>query len=186
MDIWSFQNFGYICNQISDKTKTMKSMKTRFLMLLAAVLLGGASVMAQSGNGGQERGDVNGDGSVDVFDIVELANIIMNQGKTSEAKKYVYVGQTDPANVTFSSLTSSSAQIIQEVTSKTQIKFELRGSTRDYWYACAPNDLGYEMYDSSGTISAESMDSYTISKDGITYKVWKTAVKSLAIAQTLK
>lgn len=27
------------------------------------------------------RGDVNGDGLVDVFDIVQLANIIMNQGK---------------------------------------------------------------------------------------------------------
>ena len=53
-------------------------MKQKFLMLLAAVLLGSASAFAQSGNNEPLKGDVNGDGKVDVADIVAIIEIIKN------------------------------------------------------------------------------------------------------------
>ena len=46
-------------------------MKTKkFFLLLAAVLLGSVSAMAQSGNNNPLKGDVNEDGVVDVADVV--------------------------------------------------------------------------------------------------------------------
>ncbi len=60
-------------------------------MLLAAVLLSSESVFAQSGNNNPLRGDVNGDGTVDVADITAVIQIIMN---TQE--HYFYLGTIKP------------------------------------------------------------------------------------------
>ena len=74
-------------------------MKTRlFFLLLAAVLLGSVSVKAQSET--PLKGDVNGDGKVDVADIVAVIEIMKNNGGTTETKYYWYVGQTDPSTMT--------------------------------------------------------------------------------------
>jgi hypothetical protein len=51
-------------------------MKTKFFMLLAAVLLS-ASAFAQSGNNGTLKGDVNGDGEVNVSDVNAAISIIL-------------------------------------------------------------------------------------------------------------
>ena len=50
----------------------------KFFMLLAAVLLGSVSAMAQSGNNDPLKGDVNEDGTVDVADIAAIIAIIKN------------------------------------------------------------------------------------------------------------
>lgn len=56
-------------------------MKTRFFfLLLAAVLLGSVSVKAQSET--PLKGDVNGDGKVDVADIVAILEIIKKNSST--------------------------------------------------------------------------------------------------------
>ena len=74
-------------------------MKTRFFfLLLAAVLLGSMSVKAQSGT--PLKGDVNGDGKVDVADIVAVIEIMKNNGGTTETTYYWYVGQTNPLTMT--------------------------------------------------------------------------------------
>lgn len=75
-------------------------MKTRFFfLLLAAVLLGSVSVKAQSET--PLKGDVNGDGKVDVADIVAILEIMKNSGGTTEETTYYwYVGQTDPSTMT--------------------------------------------------------------------------------------
>ena len=63
----------------------------KFFMLLAAVLLGSVSAMAQSGNNSPLVGDVNGDIKVDVADITAVIKIIKN---TQE--HYFYLGTIEP------------------------------------------------------------------------------------------
>lgn len=48
-------------------------------MLLAAVLLSSASVFAQNENTIIQRGDMNGDGNIDISDVVALVNYILNR-----------------------------------------------------------------------------------------------------------
>jgi hypothetical protein len=64
-------------------------MKTKkFLMLLAAVLLSCASAFAQSSNNEPLKGDVNGDGNVDVADIVAILEIMKNGTKELQSIKW--------------------------------------------------------------------------------------------------
>ena len=75
-------------------------MKTKFMMLLAAMLLS-ASAFAQSENNEPLKGDVNGDGKVDVADINEIIKIMKDAGGTAEPTTYYwYVGTTaiNPSN----------------------------------------------------------------------------------------
>lgn len=59
-------------------------MKQKLFMLLAVILLGSASAFAQSGSDTPIKGDVNGDGVVDIADIVAVIDIIKNaQGTTT-------------------------------------------------------------------------------------------------------
>ncbi len=59
-------------------------MKIRFFVLLAAVLLGGASAFAQNGYNEPLKGDVNEDGTVDVADITAIIKIIKDGSGTPE------------------------------------------------------------------------------------------------------
>ena len=74
-------------------------MKQKFLMLLAAVLLGSASAFAQSGNNEPLKGDVNGDGVVDVADIVAVIDV-MAKGEAD----YFYFGTKQPTAANYTSL----------------------------------------------------------------------------------
>ncbi|MDO4994363.1 MAG: hypothetical protein Q4E32_05110 [Bacteroidales bacterium] len=76
-------------------------MKTKkFMMLLAVVLLSGASAFAQSGNE-TLKGDVNEDGVVDVADINAIIEIMKAGGGLIEPPTYYwYVGQTNPSTMT--------------------------------------------------------------------------------------
>ena len=75
-------------------------MKTKIMMLLAAMLLS-ARAFAQSENNEPLKGDVNGDGKVDVADINEIIKIMKEAGGTAgETTYYWYVGQTDPSTMT--------------------------------------------------------------------------------------
>ena len=74
-------------------------MKQKILMLLAAVLLGSASAFAQSGNNGALKGDMNGDGRVDVADITAVVDIVM-KGEAG----YFYLGTTQPTAENYQTL----------------------------------------------------------------------------------
>ena len=63
----------------------------KLFMLLAAVLLSSASAMAQSGNNEPLKGDVNGDGVVNVADIAAVIAIIKNNA-APQSTYYWYVG----------------------------------------------------------------------------------------------
>ena len=73
-------------------------MKTKKLFLMAAMLLMSVCTYAQSET--PLKGDVNGDGKVDVADIVAVIEIMKNNGGTTETKYYWYIGQTDPSTMT--------------------------------------------------------------------------------------
>jgi hypothetical protein len=71
-------------------------MKQKLFMLLAVILLGSASAFAQSGSDTPIKGDVNGDGVVDIADIAAVIDIIKNnQGPTTY---YWYVGHVSESN----------------------------------------------------------------------------------------
>lgn len=72
-------------------------MRTKIFFLLATMLLTSMCAFAQSGNNGTLKGDVNGDGVVDVADINAIIQIMKDGGGTGEETKYYwYVGPTPP------------------------------------------------------------------------------------------
>ena len=64
-------------------------MKQKLLMMLAALMLMGTSAMAQSET---LKGDVNGDGAVDVADIAAEVKIMTNTAKENGTEYYWYIG----------------------------------------------------------------------------------------------
>lgn len=82
-------------------------MKTKkFFMLLAVVLLSGASAFAQS-ESETLKGDVNEDGVVDVADINAVIEIMKAGGGTGEPTVYYfYVGTTKPTSLSQATIVS--------------------------------------------------------------------------------
>lgn len=121
-------------------------MKTRFFfLLLAAVLLGSVSVKAQSET--PLKGDVNGDGKVDVADIVAIIEIMKNNGGTSEKTYYWYAGTVKP--------TESSDVTSAGWTEITTIPTQISANTEmvmppTVWYVAIPHEFGFQAYDSTG------------------------------------
>ena len=52
-------------------------MKTRFFLLLTVFVLNCVHVFAQSENTMIQKGDINGDGIIDISDVVELVNYVL-------------------------------------------------------------------------------------------------------------
>ena len=145
-------------------------MKTKkFFMLLAAVLLSSASAMAQSGNNEPLKGDVNGDGVVDVADIAAVIAIIKNNA-ASQTVYYWYVGTTEP--------TSSSDQSSEgwtRLSEKPSNGIKIYEHTPDYnrvqWYLAAPADWNYVTTFNGYQVGGWTKT--TISINGVSYNVWK-------------
>ena len=80
-------------------------MKQNFLILLAAMLLISVGAFAQNGNNEPLKGDVNGDGKVDMADVTMLIDIILGRSGTEpvnppeEPTYHWYVGTTKPTAV---------------------------------------------------------------------------------------
>ena len=74
-------------------------------MMLAALMLMGTSAMAQSET---LKGDVNGDGAVDVADIAAVIQIMKDNGDI-ETKYYWYVGQEAVTADNYTTLAESSS-----------------------------------------------------------------------------
>ena len=166
-------------------------MKTRlFFLLLAAVLLGSVSVKAQSET--PLKGDVNGDGVVDVADIVAILEIMKNSGGTTEETTYYwYVGQTDPSTMTEISpiVTDTSSpgwRLIGNTISTYTFENPLYNasenpinsspSSNNYWYVAVPIESLLSIYNSLKGNEIESgnwMSLNNITVDNNTYKVYK-------------
>lgn len=68
---------------------------SKFLMLLAVMMLTSVCIFAQNKNNRTLKGDVNEDGQVDISDVVTLVNIIVNNS-AEEVQEYFYFGTTQP------------------------------------------------------------------------------------------
>ena len=84
-------------------------MKTKKFLLMAAMLLTNVCTFAQSENNEPLKGDVNGNGKVDVADITAIIEIIMKNGSgtSQETKYYFYVGTTKPTSLSQASVVES-------------------------------------------------------------------------------
>ena len=169
-------------------------MKTRILSL-AAMLLMSVCTYAQSET--PLKGDVNGDGKVDVADIVAVIEIMKNNGGTTEKTYYWYIGQTNPSTMTSISpivtdMTSPGWRLIgttlptysssNQLWDGTQIS---TGTTRQTNYVALPNNTLF-MYDSLGNISdALWIPAGTTEINGITYYIYSSVANLKAFSNNI-
>lgn len=140
-------------------------MKTKKLFLMAAMLLMSVCTYAQSET--PLKGDVNGDGKVDVADIVAVIEIMKNNGGTTETTYYWYIGQTNPLTMNNISpivtdkrspgwrligTTLPTYNSSNKLWDGTQIS---TGTTKQTNYVALPNNTLF-MYDAAGNISSAS------------------------------
>lgn len=172
-------------------------MKQRFFMLLAVVLLSGASAFAQT-ESETLKGDVNEDGVVDVADINAIIEIMKAGGGLIEPPTYYwYVGQTNPSTMT---------EISPIVTDNTSPGWRLTGNslTASYnydttsnpissnpsqnaiWYFALPDDSGLGVFDAQNTNYATGTPVSTVTIGGITYNIWNTGASRKFNAYTIK
>ena len=142
-------------------------MKQKILMLLAAVLLSSVSAFAQSGNDTTPlKGDVNGDGKVDVADIAAVIEIMKNGGGIGgETKYYWYVGTTKPTSLSQATVVDSypAEQIYTNNSGAKSHIFVLTNSDKTVTFINIP--LNAE-------VTQTEVDITTIPG----YKIWETAV----------
>ena len=124
--------------------KTIMNTK-KFLMLLAAVLLSCASAMAQSANSEPLKGDVNGDGIVDVADITAVIKIMKDGGGTNEKTTYYWYLGTQKL-LTDTEIEANGTQITQ----KTDMPNTFTIKSEGYVYFYYPKAFGIARMTMSG------------------------------------
>lgn len=161
-------------------------MKRIYLFVLTALMmLMSTSAMAQSET---VKGDVNGDGVVDVADIAAVIKIMTENGSI-EKKYYWYVGQENPAsNTTITSTvgaegwrlidnpnTVSQSNPLFDTTTTSDDR--IVGTSKTYWFIALPADKSYKIYDSDyvDQIAAGNFEkqSSTVSFNNVNYTVYK-------------
>lgn len=121
----------------------------KLFLLLAAVLLSSVSAFAQSGNNEPLKGDVNGDGVVDVADIVAIIDIIKNNGEP-QVTYYWYVGKSIPTSIGGSGWTSLGTDL-------TNVQYIQVDTTNDpdytfpHYYVVLPTQLNFKPYNADGS-----------------------------------
>lgn len=152
-------------------------MKQKILMLLAVVLLSSASAFAQSGNSEPLKGDVNGDGMVDVADIAAIIDIMANGGGTVDGKQYWYLGVTDPS--TFTTIGQIGDSNFDQWKEKSSPKNSISDDTNfdlHMWYLAVPSSWNAIPYDYTGGASTVGADwkATTTTKNigGVEYTIW--------------
>ena len=154
-------------------------MKTKFFMLLAAVLLS-ASAFAQSGNNGTLKGDVNGDGVVDVADINAIIQIMKDGGGTGEETKYDwYAGQTQPSSISGTPTVDDTNFTVNKwhtLGTATTITKRITGGTRgNDWYVAVPTSVNLKPTASDLSTPDPTWDNLgTITVNGVSYTIWRT------------
>ena len=145
-----------------------------FFVLAALMMLTGTSAMAQSET---LKGDVNGDGAVDVADIAAVIKIMKSEVVANrQTVHYMYVGVTDPTTLNPLEVGNERLDEWSEIViTPTSLKFYKTDENWDehYWYLAVPAEYGFSVYDNGGnnitsqfTISLEKIAEvdYTIYK----------------------
>ena len=148
-------------------------MKRIYLFVLTALMmLMSTSAMAQNET---IKGDVNGDGVVDVADIAAVIKIMTENGSI-EKKYYWYAGQIEPTSMT-SNPTPSSEFTCNNwfeigTTLPTIINQRVTGGTSgNVWYAAVPTDAGL-VAGADGIEDTSMKKIKTITVNGVNYDVW--------------
>ena len=165
-------------------------MKTKLLIMLAAILLS-ASAFAQS-ESTPLKGDVNGDGTVDVADIAAIIEIMKNGGGTGEQTTYYwYAGQTQPTSMTsvtaqdsgtFTNNNWHTINVNNTYTFSNPIynseSNPITGNSNTNWYVALPADKSYGIYDSVDrnevTNGNWTKESNIITINNVSYNVYKS------------
>lgn len=155
--------------------------KKLFFVLAALMMLTGTSAMAQSET---LKGDVNGDGAVDVADIAAVIQIMKDNGDI-ETKYYWYVGPNNPAEMT------SISPIVGEDVSN-GVGFRILDMNKTYsatnklydglrnpivgeksttWYIMLPKESGLKFYDDLGESPLEIITTKDFG-DGVIYNIY--------------
>ena len=148
-------------------------MKTKFTIVLTALfLLVGICANAQVKNQTPKRaesetpikGDVNGDGRVDVADIAAIIEIMKNNGG-GDGKNYFYVGTTKPTSL-------SQAEIINEYPD--EYIYTNNSGAKAHIFVLTNSDKNVTFIEPSenSPITQVSIDTTTISG----YNIFETAV----------
>jgi len=165
-------------------------MKTKFFMLLAAVLLS-ASAFAQSENTGTLKGDVNGDGVVDVADINAVIEIMKNGGGTGEETKYYwYVGTTVPTDPTNTAQNTGNNKWTSLGTNLPTSNIQINKVDTSYnystWYIAAPSAANFTLYNATNVASDESTwNKTTFNVGSIQYTLWTSKYTSYQAVEYL-
>jgi len=138
-------------------------MKTKKLFLMAAMLLMSMCSFAQNSNT-PLVGDVNGDGKVDVADIVAILKIMKDAGGAAgETTYYWYVGTTKPTSL-------NQCEVISEYPAE-QTFTNPSETTKCYVYTLTNSDKTVNFYDPADPTDAllKAEDTTTINGYKITY-----------------
>ena len=165
-------------------------MKTKLLIMLAAILLS-ASAFAQS-ESTPLKGDLNGDGKVDVADINEIIKIMKDAGGTAgETVYYWYAGQTQPTSMTSnptvddSNFTNNKWHTIG--TTLTNIGKLVTGGVADNeWYVAVPKDKYQPTASDLSTPDNSWTIIDTITVGTVQYSVYDTGIDFNRCATYLK
>lgn len=124
-------------------------MKTKKLFLMAAMLLTSVCTFAQ--NNTPLKGDVNGDGKVDIADIVAILKIMKEAGGTAgETTYYWYVGATYPTDP-FNEAQNTGVNKWTKLTSIPTEIFVDSDNEIHIWYVAIPHEFGFQAWDSNGS-----------------------------------
>lgn len=152
-------------------------MKTKFFFLLAAMLLS-ASAFAQSGNNEPLKGDVNGDGTVDVADIAAIIEIMKNGGGTGEQTTYYwYAGQTQPSTMSGNPTVDDTNFTVNKwhTLSGNQLSQTITGGTSGTtWKVAVPTTKSFKFYDNTLSELDTTWDKQStgITVNSISYDIW--------------
>ena len=140
-------------------------MKTRIMTMLAAMLLISTGAFAQSGNNEPLKGDVNGDGVVDVADIAAIIEIMKNGGGTGEQTTYYFsVGTTAP--------TASNYTTVNGATTTIPTNQEFTSSSRVRYYFLIPDNKTLTVLDKNAQVAVPITENTSISIPN--HKVYQT------------
>lgn len=141
-------------------------MRTKIFFLLATMLLTSMCAFAQSGNNGTLKGDVNGDGVVDVADINAIIQIMKDGGGTGEETKcYFYVGTTKPTSL-------SQASVIESYPAEQTYTNNSGAKSHIFVLTNSDKNVTFINLATGNPISQNEVDTTTISG----YKIFETAV----------
>ena len=155
-------------------------MKTKIFFLLATMLLTSMCAFAQSENTGTLKGDVNGDGVVDVADINAVIEIMKNGGGTGEETKYYwYAGQVQPQNMSSNPTIDDTNFTVNKWhtlgTATTIAKTITGGTSGNDWYVAVPTSINLKPTATDLSTPNPTWDNLgTITVNEVSYTIWRT------------